>query len=263
MRDLWYLVLNKILLVWSFSPVMAILSIDNFLNIEFKCKDGMYTTQKDITVSMINIRLGGLAIQLFSRSDYQEEVIDIRLVDIEKLVREEYNEDAFGEREKGYRQHTNVLSDADLVCEKEAIEERIKQYEECIKKISEKIKSLHSVVLAIIPVAFAYMSKICGNNESLLLDYVVMGMDVYLLGNMVLILFKFYSEGMRRYSSFRDIRKCINKKQEIVIQKYMNLQYVQPIHSLYAAFFSIYKNIIDVIILINMFYVAIKLYVLI
>lgn len=269
MRDLWYLVLNKILLVWSFLPVMAICAPDRFSSIQ--CEDGApnkwLPVKGEVYASFFHIRLGGYIINLFDVcicSDKNKfdslckRVKVIKLMSIDMLVRQEYSEEKFDQIEREYRKHIQLISIDGLKIEKEELEYRIKYYTEILKKIAGKLKMLHSVAFMVTPTVFTYILSMDKVGIGKFAFSGIMWVNFYLLLNAFLLLFQFYSLENRNYSSFRDLRETQRKQRESVIQKYMDWQYIKPVHKRYTSFVGIYRDIINAIILINVPYIIFR-----
>lgn len=270
MREFVCLLLNQILLVWSFSPVCSICARNGFSSIQcdYESIKKWPLVKEDVYLSIFHIRLGGYSICLVvfpifnakgEFSMFQDKFEVIKLMSIDMLVRQEYREEKFDKIEKEYRKHVNFLSIDGLKIEKEAIEYRIKYYTEILKKIADKLKLLHSVAFMVIPTVFTYILSIDkGIIRGCEFSGIMWG-NFYLLLNAFLLLFQFYSLENRNYSSFRDLRETKSKQRESLIQKYMDWQYIKPVHKRYISFVGIYRDIIKTIIFLNVPYIVFRL----
>lgn len=131
----------------SFFPIFALVDKKKFMNIKYsydnESQKYVISNDSDIGIYIINIRLGGIAIQILGV--HLRGLSLVRLADIEEINTAEFTTNFFSDKELEYKKHVLFLKEDDLSIEENSLNDHIKFYEEAIKKINDRFKSLQSV----------------------------------------------------------------------------------------------------------------------
>lgn len=258
MERIAILIINKLLLIMSFFPIFALVDNTRFMNIEYVCNQNnqkyAISGVSDVGIYLINIRLGGVAIQIFGF--HLRGVSLVHFADIEEINTAEFTKSFFSDKESEYKKHIDFLNAKDLKIEEAALSEHMKFYEDAIKKIIDKFKSLQSVLAIGISLFFSILacreiySTVIQDYEYLIAIICIL-LNFYILLNIVLLMIQFYSVKPRRIERFCDLKTSSMKHKEIVIQKYMNWLYLRPLHATLAAYAEAYKGMLYFVVIIN------------
>lgn len=250
MKELLDALVNKILLVWSFSPILVILDSSNgFCNLRYAAtltNDGRHS----LGIAFVHLRFGMSIVQLFSFTAQDFKLVRlIRLEDVRK-----YNKDeaSFEQREQAYRAHLNLISADDERLEAIAIDKQVENYQKSIDTITKKMQSLQTLIVAMVPaLAVIYQARYTNDNWAVAAMVVA---NVYLILNLLLVDISFLAAHNRIYSSFSDLRKSKSKKIESMVQRYMDWQYMIPVRDSYATYLNAVRDIILVSLIVNVIY---------
>ena len=258
MERICILIINKLLLIMSFCPIFALVDKKRFMNIEYAYnqKNQKYAISEasDIGIYFINIRLGGIAIQMLGL--HAREVSLVHLADIEEINTAEFTKSFFSDKESEYTKHIDFLNEKDLKMEENALNDHMKFYEDAIKKINDKFKSLQSVLVIGISLFFSILAR-REIYSTVMQDYeyriaiICILLNFYIVLNIVLLMIQFYSIKPRRIEKFYDLKISSMKHKKIVIQKYMNWLYLRPLYATVAAYAEAYKGMLDFVVIIN------------
>ncbi len=242
-----YVVVNKILLLWSFLPLFAIVNNARFMRSEYSSNGDTYSIDlENMELCIINLRFGLKALQIvcIGRNGIKaSEYVDAKKISV-------VNDEDYEKRETEYREHLSTLSARDQNIEESALEMQQKRYERSIKIIEEKLKSLHGILVAMLfpVILFLLNNKLL---QSAYYEKIFIFINTYLMLNIFLLLLDFYSCQTINIQTFRGLKESIQKDKEFVLQKYMNWQYETGRQKLYAIYNHIYTDTVDVIVIVN------------
>lgn len=247
MKHFMYAVINKLLLIWSFSPLFAMVNNKNFMNGEYIYKENNYSIDLDnMEFCVINLRFGMNALQVICLG--KKGVLGSKYVDATKI--NEVEKSFYIKIEKDYRNHLNEISSSDQKIEESAIEMQQKRYERSMKMIEDKLKSLHAVFIAMFfPILLCLLKQ--KNLDFVKYEETFLFINIYLIMNILLLLLRFYSCHSINIKTFKSLKDSIQKDKELIAHKYMNWQYEKERLNLYGIYNHVYTDIVNIIIVVD------------
>lgn len=225
------MLLNALLWVISHLPVFCISDDKNFSTIKYCGKDSNKTPH--YRISLFSIMLGEV-IYYFISLDMDETKIKLgthrnlyyklKLSEIEGCVLPDMIIDKLMNR---FREHIRQIRLCDLIIEKEKLLYHI-QVEQSRKDRQLQKLNIYAVIVVAVPTVILPLITTFGSCRGIFslskFTLVLLGLFVYSYINVFLYVFSNVKISTIQKSSFRDLRKSLNKKYEIVAQYYYDWQ---------------------------------------
>lgn len=242
--------IKRILLgIWAYLPIFALTDDLGFLTANLGSQQHKYY------FSLISILLGEKKIQFVSIPIKQsgEKLILFRVKQLSKMDVFALSEEKKNELKRNYKEHFDSLRKKERTIEKEALLRQLSDQQSRIDTSYNKINAFTTIIVAIIPLAVAFIDK------EMLTQLNILGKAIFILliyANINLCTWIFQAIKVRGYetSSFRDLKESADKEKEQNWQIYYDWQQTRRKADMFVSFVIYVKHWIVVVILLTVIF---------
>lgn len=230
MRNIGYLILKKLLFLWSYSLLFSFTDDSNFGTVELD--KPLNEAIGNLRFSLINLMMGSVAFYFVTFDIKNKKFNFFKQLRLEKLF---LIDNQIADIRTRYNEHLEAKGNQCFDEEKESLCYRIENEEKRIEKSNDKINIYTTVMLTVLPLLLAIMDikEIFNlNTRKIILCIIIL----YVVINIILYIFQSIKIQSISKSRFSDLRSSENQKKELLLQYHYDWQFLRRKADLYVSY---------------------------
>ncbi|MDE6952815.1 MAG: hypothetical protein K2P09_03280 [Erysipelotrichales bacterium] len=230
MRNIGYLVLKKLLFLWSYSLFFSLTDDSNFGTVELD--KPLNEAIGNLRISLINLMMGSVVFYFVTFDIKNKKFNFFKQLSLEKLFS---IDNQIAEIIERYNKHLEEKRDQCFDEERESLCYRIENEEKRIEKSNDKINIYTTVMLTVLPLLLAIVDikEIFHLNTIKIILCIII---LYVVINITLYIFQSIKIQSISKSCFSNLRSSENQKKELLLQYHYDWQFLRRKADLYVSY---------------------------